>query len=194
MVTRWSHGGYTQTWPADVASEMVAVGTPMVRSHVAKVPPGESTLKKRQTNASSANRASGASRRSCIASGAERSAASGLASGCSCWSLGDLRVAQGRAAPACAPPGEVPRRARSSRGTRREMAAAETKSEGGGSSHGSDASGGKPVLLADGLTPGTGAWGVSQGVHWDDFTEATRDLLRGNQVMHKSVLSHRAVM
>lgn len=74
------------------------------------------------------------------------------------------------------------------------MAAAETKSEGGGSSHGSDASGGKPVLLADGLTPGTGAWGVSQGVHWDDFTEATRDLLRGNQVMHKSVLSHRAVM
>jgi hypothetical protein len=76
-------------------------------------------------------------------------------------------------------------------------AVAETKSEGGRSSHGSESSGssgGKPVLLADGLTPGTGAWGVSQGVHWDDFTEATRNLLRGNQVMHKSVLSHRAVM
>ena len=71
---------------------------------------------------------------------------------------------------------------------------AEIGSEGSGGSSSSSNSGQRPVLLADGLAPGTGAWGVSQGVHWDDFTETTRNLLQGSRVMHKSVLSHKAVM
>ena len=60
----------------------------------------------------------------------------------------------------------------------------------------SNSSGGsnKPVLFADDLYSATGAWGVKQGVDFKDFTETTQQLLKGNRVMHKPVLSHMAVM